>query len=137
MNTWDNEQPRAVNDSPRLKVTTQDNPIDKDAPKVESPVKHKDYIQKEIDTAMQYSPDYRLKKLNNYDNTLKHLPRNVLEKYELSKLYHREPRALKESSPKYVNLGSAFGPGNRAILYASVPKNKTVDFGDKKLQKTN
>jgi hypothetical protein len=38
----------------------------------------------------------------------------------------------KNEQSKFVNLGSAFGPGNRAILYASVPKNKTVDMRDKK-----
>ena len=102
----------------------------------DSPVKHKDYIQKSIDTALQYSPDYKLKKNNNYDNTLKHVPNSVLEKNDLSKVYQRDYRGLsmdKNEQSKFVNLGSAFGPGNRAILYASVPKNKTVDMRDKKI----
>ena len=99
----------------------------------DSPVKHKDYIQKSINTALQYSPDYKLKKNNNYDNTLKHIPRATLEKYDVSKVYQRDQRGMsmkKDESSKFVNLGSAFGPGNRAILYASVPKNKTMDMRD-------
>lgn len=91
----------------------------------DSPVKHKDYLQKTIDTALQYSPDFALKKLNHYDNTVKNIPRAVLEKYDLSKVYQRDHRGLTQSTDKksnFVNLGSSFGPGGRAILYAAVPK---------------
>lgn len=91
----------------------------------DSPVKHKDYLQKTIDTALQYSPDFALKKLNHYDNTVKNIPRAVLEKYDVSRVYQRDHRGLAQSTDKkanFVNLGSSFGPGNRAVLYAAVPK---------------
>ena len=100
-NTWDAELPKAQNSSPRLKEALQSdkkNNVNKSTDGMpggpDSPVKHKDYIQKTIDTALQYSPDYKLKKINHYDNTVKNIPRAVLEKYELSKVYQRDHRGL-------------------------------------------
>lgn len=91
-----------------------------------SPLKHKDYVQRTIDQAAQYSPDFNLKKINHYDNTIKNVPRKVLENYDLKKPFRRETLnkhvAKNEELASFVNLGSSFGPGGRAVLYAAVPK---------------
>ena len=82
-------------------------------------------MQRTIDQAQQYSPDFSLKKINHYDNTLKNIPRAVMEKYDISKLYDRDFQLkgrTQEQPASFVNLGSAPGPGNRAVLYAAIPK---------------
>jgi len=65
--------------------------------------------------------------MNNYDNTFKNIPRNILDKFEVSKYYHgKEPsRNLSSSGSKKALLGSSMGPGNRAVLYAALPKQET------------
>lgn len=95
----------------------------------ESPIKHKEYVQKTIDQAQQYSPDFTLKKINHYDNTVKNVPRAVVEKHELSKAFRRDHQIRGRNSEKpatFVNLGSSLGPGNRAVLYAAVPKTEAT-----------
>ena len=63
-----------------------------------------------------------MKKLNNYDNTIKSAPRSIVEQYDLSKYYHQ-----KNTSSQ---LGHAFGPGGRAVLYATAEKKKEADRTD-------
>lgn len=97
-----------------------------DQKKSPSTFKHKDFVAKTLDQAAQYSPDFNLKKINHYDNTIKNVPRKVLENYDLKKPFRRETLnkvvAEKEEPASFVNLGSSFGPGGRAVLYAAVPK---------------
>lgn len=47
-----------------------------------------------------------------------------MEKYEISKLYDRDfQKGRNQEKPAtFVSLGSAPGPGGRAVLYAAVPK---------------
>lgn len=145
MNTWDYSLPKAdevqrrggreqhsqsVHLDDRLESVLKWDEVRKNDTKMlpggaHSPVKHKEYMQRTIDQAQQYSPDYTLKKINHYDNTLKNLPRAVVEKYDISKLYDREFQLKGRNQEKpatFVNLGSAPGPGNRAVLYAAIPK---------------
>jgi len=62
--------------------------------------------------------------MNNYDNTFKNIPRNVLDKFEVSKYYHdnKSGKTLSNDGSKKQLLGSSMGPGGRAVLYAAVPK---------------
>ena len=75
-----------------------------------------------------YSPEFKLKKANNYDNTIANAPRQVLEENNIQKYYSRKPafstqRDAKDAVvPKYVNLGCTTGPGGRAVLYGTARK---------------
>jgi len=62
--------------------------------------------------------------MNNYDNTFKNIPRNILDNYDVSKYYHNKNPSenLSQDGNIKVSLGSSMGPGNRAVLYAAIPK---------------
>lgn len=47
--------------------------------------RHKDEIQKTMDQIISYSPEYKLKKLNNYDNTVLNVSRQIFENCDLNK----------------------------------------------------
>ena len=84
-------------------------------------------IEKNIEQSASYSPEYRLKKANNYDNTIANAPRMVLEETKLQKYFHRKPsfsttRATKFVNSPYINLGHSQGPAGRAVLYGTVRK---------------
>ena len=84
-------------------------------------------IEKNIDQSESYSPEYKLKKANNYDNTVANAPRMVLEEAKLQKLYSRKPafsttRVTKFVNSPYINLGHSQGPGGRAFIYGTVKK---------------
>lgn len=74
--------------------------------------------------ANAYSPDFQLQKMNNYDNTYKNIPRNILDKFEVSRYYDGKEsnRNLSNDGSKKAILGSSMGPGNRAVIYAALPK---------------
>ena len=42
--------------------------------------RHKDELEKSINQIIEQSPDFKLKKINNYDNTVKNMPRHFFEK---------------------------------------------------------
>jgi len=102
-----------------------------DKNKVEVPIKQSSVIMQNMEQIKGFSPDYNLKKLNNYDNTVKNVSRHVFEKYDLGKLYGRRSdfgtmksdpsEALKEG--RSASIGStSMGTGARAFLYTAVPK---------------
>lgn len=84
-------------------------------------------IEKNLAQSLEHSPDYRLKKHNNYDNTVANASRKVLEENQLQKYYDRKPAFTSSRNANqpdsFINLGHSVGPGGRAILYASVKKN--------------
>merc|ERR1712023_367731 len=75
---------------------------------------------------IDHSPDYKLNKINNYDNTIKNVSRRLYETCDMTTRYPRlEKNERKEENPSsYINAGSYLGPGNRAILYGSWSKKK-------------
>ena len=91
-----------------------------------SPLNTKDQIERNIDQATSYSPEFKLKKNNNYDNTIANASRKVLEDHQLQKYYHRKPAFSSSRNAKqpssYINLGHSSGSGGRAFLYSSVKK---------------
>ena len=48
-------------------------------------------LRESMDQKLAYSPEFKLKKLNNYDNTVLAVPRNIYEKCNLSKYYNQDP----------------------------------------------
>lgn len=79
-----------------------------------------------------YSPDFKLKKHNNYDNTVKYLQRSVLEKGQIQKTFDRiDDNVSKEIISKlkgtklYFSIiqnftekkTASYGAGNTAYLY--------------------
>lgn len=75
---------------------------------------------------ISYSPDFKLNKLNNYDNFVKNVPRKL---YETCDFTHQFPKDSgkkefqiglnKVEDDVRVNYGSSMGPGGRAVLYGS------------------
>jgi len=51
----------------------------------EKPLKHTEEIHRNMELIHKYSPDFSLKKLNNYDNHSRHAPKVVYEKFRLDK----------------------------------------------------
>ena len=84
-------------------------------------------IEKNIEQSQNYSPEFRLKKNNNYDNIVANASRKVLEESKLKRYFDRKPAftsSRNASQPdSFINLGHSVGPGGRAVLYASVKKN--------------
>lgn len=78
-------------------------------------------IKKSLDQAINYSPDFKLKKLNHYDNTVKNADRVLFEKCDIQNLYSRKT-VDKSRADEYANLGSSMGQGHRAVLYTAFPK---------------
>ena len=48
-------------------------------------------VKKSVDQYINYSPDFKLKKINNYDNIIKSAPRNIVEKYDIHKFHSKNP----------------------------------------------
>jgi len=48
-------------------------------------MKHTDEIKQNIELINRHSPDFTLKKLNNYDNHVRHAPKAVFEKFHLDR----------------------------------------------------
>lgn len=65
-------------------------------------------IKKSLDQAISYSPDFKLKKLNQYDNTVKNMDRVLYEKCDIQNLYSRKT-VDKTRGSEYANLGSSMG----------------------------
>ena len=88
-----------------------------------APIKTGLEIEKTLDMLSEHSPDFKNKQFNNYDNTVRHLPRKVVENYHLQHNFSRKPSFTNiKNKPSLVSLGHAVGPGGRAILYGAMPK---------------
>jgi hypothetical protein len=61
----------------------------------ESPVKQSLEIRDSLEQIERHSPDYKLKKFNNYNNGIKNAQRNVLENFDLD-------TSLKVPPPKFM-----------------------------------
>jgi len=86
-----------------------------------------------MDQIQRHSPDFTLKKINNYDNTIKNATRQVFENFNLMPNYEKKDKSFsnftQSESKKFtipesetLNLGSSAGKGGRAFLYASYKK---------------
>jgi hypothetical protein len=72
---------------------------------------------------INYSPEYKLNKLNFYDNTVRNASRQLYETCDFSREFPKEgSRKPETASAKRVNLGSFMGPGARAVMYGSWSK---------------
>jgi len=72
---------------------------------------------------INYSPEYKLNKLNNYDNTVKNVSRQIYETCDFTKNFPMDgTRNSQIQQPIRVNHGSFMGPGHRAVLYGSWTK---------------
>jgi hypothetical protein len=105
-----------------------------------SPIKPSEEIEKKLEQKTDYSPEYRLKKFNNYDNTVRNADRIVLENYDIQRYFDNKVATTKRSNSisvpnNNVTLGSSMGPGGRAVLYALIPKSK--ETRNQELTETN
>jgi len=103
-------------------------------------MKPSEEIEKKLEQKTDYSPEYRLKKFNNYDNTVRNADRIVLENYDIQRYFDNKVRNTRRSNSitvanSNVTLGSSMGPGGRAVLYALIPKNK--ETRNQELTETN
>jgi hypothetical protein len=74
-----------------------------------------------------------MKKINNYDNTVRNTSRAIFKTFNIKGQYHREDKSLSNFNSSQsatfavptndiVNIGSSGGNGNRSFLYASYKK---------------
>lgn len=69
---------------------------------------------------IEYSPEYKLNKLNFYDNTVRNASRQLYETCDFSRDFPKEgSRNDRVAKDQRVNLGSFMGPGARAVMYGS------------------
>ena len=69
---------------------------------------------------LNYSPEYKSSKLNNYDNTVQNVSRQIYETCDLSRFYPKaDSRNKSIKSNGSMNRGSFMGSGNRTVLYGS------------------
>ena len=95
-----------------------------------------------MEQTKRFSPDFNLKKINNYNNTIRNSTRHVFENFNLMPNYeardksfsnfsHSESKKFTIPESETLNLGSTSGTGGRAFLYASYKKkdelNNTFD----------
>lgn len=76
---------------------------------------------------INYSPEYKLNKLNFYDNTVRNASRKLYETCDFSRDYPREGESKSKSlvaDDKRINLGHFMGPGARTVMYGSWTKKK-------------
>lgn len=71
-----------------------------------------------------HSPEFKISKLNNYDNTVLNVSRQVYEQHDMTRLYPKNHFHQDKPSKDYQNLGHFMGAGNRAYLYGSWNKKK-------------
>lgn len=72
---------------------------------------------------INYSPEYKLNKLNFYDNTVRNASRQLYETCDFSRDMPKEGTRPAPAPPEQrVNLGSFMGPGARAVMYGSWAK---------------
>lgn len=50
----------------------------------------KEHMKDTMKQLIEHSPDYRLSKLNNYDNTVKNMSLNTFQNCDLTRLYPRD-----------------------------------------------
>jgi hypothetical protein len=68
-----------------------------------------------------------LNKLNNYDNTVMNVSREIYEKCDFSRFYpKKDSRNTSMPQNSEMNRGSFMGPGNRTVLYGSWKKEKSA-----------
>ena len=63
-----------------------------------------------------------MKKLNNYDNTVKNLPRHIHEKFDISTYFPKRDQI----DNRNMSLGHAAGTAGRAFLYAASAKKEDM-----------
>jgi hypothetical protein len=101
-----------------------------------------------MDQVQRHSPDYTLKKINNYDNTIKNSTRQVFENFNLMPNYESKDKSFsnfsQSESKKFtipgsttLNLGSSAGKGGRAFLYASYKKRDGNSFDASSMKGTS
>ena len=83
----------------------------------ESPTKHSLEVQKTLDFIRDNSPDFKRKKFNNYDNTLRYMNRKVFDNMKV--IQNVASTTFKD---KQINFGHSVGPGGRAFMYVSQAK---------------
>ena len=71
-----------------------------------------------------HSPEFKINKLNNYDNTVLNVSRQIYEQNDLNRLYPKNHYHQTKPSKTYENLGHHMGAGNRAYLYGSWSRKK-------------
>jgi hypothetical protein len=82
-----------------------------------------------LELSQKHSPDFNLKKFNNYDNTVKYADKKVFSEFNIHHNYkkdnQRDHKTLKnlDSPDTHFNLASsAFGPGKKTHLFATTQK---------------
>ena len=68
------------------------------------PLKCSSEVKANVDQIKRYSPDFTMKKLNNYDNTTKFMHRNVFKNNDIR--HHYDKHELDVST--YTSLGNLF-----------------------------
>lgn len=71
-----------------------------------------------------HSPEFKINKLNNYDNTVLNVSRQIYEQHDMNRLYPKNHFHQVKPSKDYQNLGHQMGAGNRAYLYGSWSRKK-------------
>lgn len=110
-----------------LQIDTKNaDPNYKSAEKLSTPMKQKDHMSQTMKQLISYSPEYNLNKLNNYDNTVLNVSREIYEKCDFSRFYPlKDSRNQSMPQNAVMNRGSFMGPGNRTVLYGSWMKKET------------
>lgn len=77
---------------------------------------------------INYSPEFKMNKLNNYDNTVFNVSRQIYETCDFTRLFPKDNSRNYEfkSSSEFINNGSQMGAGQRAYLYGSWTKKKSA-----------
>jgi len=84
-------------------------------------------MAKTMKQIIDYSPEFKMNKLNNYDNTVLNMSRQIYETCDFTRLYPKDNSRnmeVHEKRDERFNYGSQMGAGHRAYLYGSAPRKK-------------